>query len=118
MSTVAKSGLRPTNQQIHGKYTKSEEFLQECETYIELTEPTASDRRRIAFVLTYLKGPAPSRGKDSTLSSTTIDPTPLIDSKSNSMRLMVIQQKNQTPSPSSNRLYQGNDLWSNIYQTS
>jgi len=64
MSTAAKSGLKankPT--EFTGSYTKSEEFLQECETYIELTEPSASDRAKIAFILTYLKGPAPSAWK-------------------------------------------------------
>ena len=46
-----------------GSYTKSEEFLQECEIYIELTNPTALDRAKITFILTYLKGPAPSTWK-------------------------------------------------------
>jgi len=32
-----------------GSYMKSEEFLQECETYIDLTEPSASDRAKIAL---------------------------------------------------------------------
>jgi len=64
MSTATKTGLKankPT--EFTGSYTKSEEFLQECETYIDLTEPSASDRAKIAFILTYLKGPAPSAWK-------------------------------------------------------
>jgi len=71
MSTTAKSGLKankPT--EFMGSYTKSEEFLQECETYIELTEPMASDRAKIAFVLTYLKGPVPSAWKRQYIIST------------------------------------------------
>jgi len=53
-----------------GSYMKSEEFLQECKTYIKLTEPTASDRAKIAFILTYLKGPAPSAWKRQYIIST------------------------------------------------
>jgi len=71
MSTIAKSGLKankPT--EFTGSYTKSEEFLQECETYIELTEPTASDKAKIAFILTYLKGPTPSAWKRQYIVST------------------------------------------------
>jgi len=71
MSNAAKSGLKankPT--EFMGSYQKSEEFLQECETYIELTEPSASDRARIAFILTYLKGPAPSTWKRQYIIST------------------------------------------------
>src|SRR5882724_203136 len=71
MSNVAKSGLKankPT--EFTGSYTKSEEFLQECETYIDLTEPSASDRAKIAFILTYLKGPAPSAWKRQYIIST------------------------------------------------
>jgi len=71
MSTAAKTGLKankPTG--FTGSYAKSEEFLQECETYIELTEPTASDRAKIAFILTYLKGPAPSAWKRQYIIST------------------------------------------------
>jgi len=59
---------KPT--EFTGSYTKSEEFLQECETYIELTKPTTSDRAKIAFVLTYLKGPAPSAWKRQYIIST------------------------------------------------
>ena len=44
--------------------------MQECETYIELTEPTASDKAKIAFILTYLKGPAPSAWKRQYIIST------------------------------------------------
>jgi len=61
MSTTAKSGLKankPT--EFTGSYAKSEEFLQECEIYIDLTDLTALDKAKIAFVLTYLKGPTPS----------------------------------------------------------
>jgi len=71
MSTATKTGLKankPT--EFTGSYTKSEEFLQECETYIELTKPTTSDRAKIAFVLTYLKGPAPSAWKRQYIIST------------------------------------------------
>src|SRR5882724_10658521 len=71
MSTIAKSGLKANKpMEFMGSYTKSEEFLQECETYIELTEPAALDRARIAFVLTYLKGPAPSAWKRQYIVST------------------------------------------------
>jgi len=64
MSTAAKSGLKANKpMEFTGSYTKSEEFLQECETYIKLTESSASDRAKIAFILTYLKGPAHPPGK-------------------------------------------------------
>jgi len=60
----AKSGLKankPT--EFTGSYTKSEEFLQECEVYIRLSDPSAADGAKIAFILTYLKGAAPSAWK-------------------------------------------------------
>jgi len=62
MST--KSGLKankPT--EFTGSYTKSEELLQECEVYIRLSDPTATDGAKITFILTYLKGATPSAWK-------------------------------------------------------
>jgi len=108
MSTTGKSGLKankPT--EFMGSYTKSEEFLQECETYIELTESSASDRAKIAFILTYLKGPAPSAWKGSISSQLTIERTPSMSLNNASMWLMVIQTKSLTPSLSSSDFFQG-----------
>src|SRR5882762_11294692 len=46
-----------------GSRSCSEEFIQECNGYIQLTDPTASNASRIAFVLLYVKGPAPTAWK-------------------------------------------------------
>ena len=47
---------KPT--EFTGSRSRSEEFIQECEGYIQLTDPTASNTSRVAFVLSYVKGPA------------------------------------------------------------
>src|SRR5882762_2395827 len=41
----------------------SKEFIQECDGYIQLTNPTASNASRIVFILSYVKGPAPTAWK-------------------------------------------------------
>jgi len=52
---------KPT--EFTGSCTRSEEFIQECNGYIQLTDSTASNASRIAFVLLYVKGPTPTAWK-------------------------------------------------------
>src|SRR5882762_4491979 len=52
---------KPT--EFTGSHSRSEEFIQECDGYIQLTDPTASNASRIAFILSYVKGPAPMAWK-------------------------------------------------------
>jgi len=52
---------KPT--EFTGSRSQSEEFIQECDGYIQLTNPTASNASCIAFVLSYVKGPAPTAWK-------------------------------------------------------
>jgi len=60
--TLPSPASKPTNQRsFTGSYTKSEEFLQECETYIELTEPSASDRAKNRFYPHLSQRPCPLR---------------------------------------------------------
>jgi len=46
-----------------GSCSRSKEFIQECDGYIQLTDPTTSNASHIAFVLSYVKGPTPMAWK-------------------------------------------------------